>query len=141
MRTQTLAVFLALGFFWSVAGAAAPEVGGTYVYRVVNAYNHEPRGHITHRVESVDANRVTIAVSSDPLSLGARHTNVYNQDGNWLQHPLINHDMQVEYSFSPAYPAYAGPLDTGKSWSDARERNEFHFGARKQCARRWQCTG
>ena len=44
-------------------------------------------------------------------------TEVYTPDGNWLRHPLINHDQPVEYDFAQPYPAYMFPLDTGKSWS------------------------
>lgn len=68
-------------------------------------------------MENVDADRLTIAVAPDRLSLWAPHTDISTKDGNWLQHSLINHDMPVEYSFSPAYPAYISPLESGKSWS------------------------
>jgi hypothetical protein len=105
------------GLFFFPAVVAAPAAGDTYVYRVTNAYNHEPRGTVTHRVETVDAERVTISVSPDNPLLGARRTDVFSKDGNWLQHPLINHDKPVEYNFSPAFPAYVVPLDSGKSWS------------------------
>ena len=118
MRTHFLAVIvITLFVFWGRAAVAAPAVGDTYVYRVTNAYNHEARGFVTHRVESIDADRVTISVSPDQPSLGVRYTEVFSKDGNWLQHSLINHDVPVEYNFSPAYPAYVAPLDSGKSWS------------------------
>ena len=39
------------------------------------------------------------------------------KDGNWLRHPIINHDRHVDYEFTNPYPAYMFPLDTGKSWS------------------------
>ena len=48
---------------------------------------------------------------------GRQHTEVYTPEGNWLRHPLINHDQPVEYEFAQPYPAYVFPLDTGKSWS------------------------
>ena len=99
------------------AAAAAPAVGDTYVYRVINVYNNEARGQVTYRVDKVDADSVTISVSPDTVELGAPHTDIFTRDDNWLRHPLINHDVPVEYTFSPAYPAYSAPLDTGKSWS------------------------
>jgi len=99
------------------ASAAAPAAGDTYVYRVINVYNGETRGQVTYRVEKVDADRMTESVSADTPVLGAAHTEVVTRDGNWIRHPLVNHDQPVEYEFSPAYPAYAFPLDTGKTWS------------------------
>jgi hypothetical protein len=118
MRTHSLAVlFITVGSFWIRAAVAAPSVGDAYVYRVTNAYNHETRGHVTHRVETVDADLVTISVSPDHPSLGERYTYIFSKDGNWLQNSLINHDSPVVYNFLPAFPAYVVPLDSGKSWS------------------------
>ncbi len=39
------------------------------------------------------------------------------REGNWLRHPVTNHDQPVEYEFATAYPAYAFPLEPRKSWS------------------------
>ncbi len=100
-----------------VAAVAAPAVGDTYVYRVTNAYNNEVQGQVTYRVDKVDAGQVTLSVTTDRPSLGTPHTDVLASDANWLRHPLINHDMPVEYDFSPAFPAYVAPLDAGQSWS------------------------
>jgi hypothetical protein len=91
-------------------------------------YNNEPRGHVTYRVDKVDSDQVTVIVSPDPPSLGRPYTGVFAKDGNWLRHPLINHDMLVEYTFSPAYPAYVAPLDTGKSWSMRVRATNPNFG-------------
>jgi hypothetical protein len=101
------------------AGAviAAPAVGDAYVYRVINAYSHEVRGQLTYQVDNINAGQTVYSVVPDRPSLGLAHTEVITNDGNWLRHPLINHDMEVEYSFSPPLPAYAAPLDAGKSWS------------------------
>jgi hypothetical protein len=101
----------------SPVAAAAPAAGDTYVYRVSNGYNHEVRGQIHYRIDKIDADRVTVAVTTDTPSLGAPRTEVYTKEGNWLRHPLVNHDFPREYEFAPAYPAYALPLDSGKSWS------------------------
>ena len=110
-------LILALVFFWGDVAIAAPSVGDTYVYRVINKYNNETRGSITYRVDRIDAEQVTMIVTPDQPSLGRPYTDIVTKDGNWLQHPLISHDSPVEYNFSPAYPAYVGPLDSGKSWS------------------------
>jgi hypothetical protein len=107
----------ALIAFGATPAAAALAVGDTYVYRIVNAYNNETRGEVTYRVDKVDADTVTMAVTFDHPSLGVPHTDVFGRDDNWLRHPLINHDVPVEYNFSPAFPAYVAPLDPGKSWS------------------------
>ncbi len=96
---------------------AAPAPGDTYVYRVINAYNGEVVGQVSYRVDKMDAGQVTLSVVPDRPSLGAPHTDVFASDGNWLRHPLVNHDMSVEYTFSPPFPAYVAPLDAGKSWS------------------------
>ena len=100
-----------------LVGAALPAAGDKFVYRVANGYNNEMRGHLQYRVESVDAERVTVAVTPDHASLGPARTETYTRAGNWLRHPLINHDQPVEYEFAPAFPAFDIPLDAGKSWS------------------------
>ena len=71
---------------------AIAAAGDTFVYRVINAYNNEPRGQITYRVEKVEGDRVIVAVTTDTPVLGPARTEIYARDGNWLRHPLINHD-------------------------------------------------
>jgi len=97
--------------------AAAPAVGDTYVYRVLNGYNNELRGTLSYRVDKVEASRVVISVATDTPALGTARTEIYTNDGNWLRHALVNHDQLVDYEFTPAYPAYMYPLEPGKSWS------------------------
>lgn len=96
---------------------AAPASGDTYAYRHVNGYNHEVRGRIEYRVEKVDADRVAVSFTTDSPSLQAPMLEIYTPDGNWLRHSLVSHHRLVEYQFSKPYPAYAQPLDPGKSWS------------------------
>ena len=118
MRTESFSLlFMLMVLFCGRPAVAAPAVGDTYVYRVSNAYNNEARGSLTYRVDNIDSDRVTVSVTPDQPSLGLPYTTVSTRDGNWLRHPLINHDMSVDYTFSPAYPAYVAPLDAGKSWS------------------------
>ena len=96
---------------------AAPAPGDTYVYRVINAYNGEVVGQVAYRVDKVDAGQVTVSATPDRPALGLPHTDILANDGNWLRHPLINHDKPVEYTYSPAFPAYVAPLNAGQSWS------------------------
>ena len=100
-----------------VISAAAPAAGDTYVYRYTDGYTKQLRGQINYRVDSVDINRVVEAVTADPPSAGSARTDIHTADGNWLRHPLVNHDQPVEYEFAIPYPAYLFPLETGKSWS------------------------
>jgi hypothetical protein len=100
-----------------VASAASAAVGDTFVFRVVNGYNNETQGRIQYRTDNIDADRITVSVSTDVRALGLPRTAIYTKDGNWLRNTLINHDEPVEYEFSPPYPAYVFPLETGKSWS------------------------
>ena len=101
----------------AAADVTPAAVGDLFVYQVTNGYNGEPRGTVTYRVDKVDAGRTEMTVTTDAPALGAAHTEIYAPDGNWIQHPLINHDQPVEYEFPVAYPAYEFPLETGKSWS------------------------
>jgi hypothetical protein len=96
---------------------AAPAVGDTYVYRIVNAYNSEVIGQVTYKVDNINSGQLMLAVSPDRPSLGAPYTEIIASDANWLRRPLINHDVPVDYNFSPPFPAYVAPLDPGKSWS------------------------
>lgn len=96
---------------------ALPAVGDTAVYRVINAYNGEVQGEIQYRVDTVDAGRVVVNVNPTTAYAGLPHTAVYTAEGNWLHHPVVNHDRPTDYDFAPPYPAYPFPLDFGKSWS------------------------
>ena len=107
-------LMLALG---PVAGAAGPSPGDTYVYRLVNGYNQQARGHIEYRVDKIDASGVTVTVTPDSSSAGTVRTETYTKEGNWLRHPLESHGSKVTYKFATAYPAYVFPLDPGQAWS------------------------
>jgi hypothetical protein len=122
VATRTLASFVTAAAVvtattLSPIAAAAPAVGDTYVYRLSNGYNREVRGQIHYRIDKIDADHITVAVTTDTPSLGAARTEIYTKDGNWLRHPLVNHDFLREYEFAQAYPAYVFPLAPGKSWS------------------------
>ena len=96
---------------------AAPVAGETYVYRLTNGYNNEPRAQVTYRVERVDAERIAVAVSADMPAVEAARTEIYAADGNRLRAALASHNHLRVFDFAPAYPAYAFPLEPGKSWS------------------------
>ena len=117
-RARVLAsVVTAAAVIAPAIASAAPAAGDTYVYRVYNAYNNEVRGQIRYRVDQVDADRIAVSVTTDTPAAGAARTEVYTKEGNWLRHPVTNHDQPVEYEFAPVYPAYVFPLDAGKFWS------------------------
>jgi len=77
--------------------AAAPAVGDTYVYSVLNGYNNELRGTLSYRVDKVEASRVVISVATDTPALGTARTEIYTNDGNWLRHVLPSHDQLREF--------------------------------------------
>lgn len=112
-----LAYSAVIAFANPAMAANPPGAGDTWAYRVINAYNGETRGSVQFRVEKVDADRIAVAMSADPVSLGTPRTEIYTADGRWLRHTLTSHDQPVEYEFAQPYPAYDFPLDNGKSWS------------------------
>jgi hypothetical protein len=97
--------------------SVTPAVGATAVYRVINAYNGDTQGEIRYLVDQVGAGHVVVTATSSFSYVGYPHTEIYTAEGNWLRHPVINHDFPTDYLFAPAYPAYPFPLDPGKSWS------------------------
>ncbi len=99
------------------ARPATRAAGDIAVYRVINAYNGEVRGEIRYRVDKVESASVVVSVSASSPYMGVAPTEVYTMEGNWLRHPVVNHDRPTDYDFAPPYPAYPFPLDIGKSWS------------------------
>ena len=98
--------------------AAAQFAGGdTYVYRIVNGYNNEPRGQVSYRVDSADAGRVVMSVLTEQSGATLAATEIHTPDGNWLRHPLVNRARAVDYEFAQAYSNYELPLDPGKQWT------------------------
>ena len=95
------------------AGAAESAVGDTYVYRIVNKYNKEPRGELRLRTQSA-GDSITVEAAGPGA---AAHTHVYTREGNWLRYPLESRGKPVDYTFASPLPAYAFPLEVGKSWS------------------------
>jgi hypothetical protein len=108
---------IACGLLAALATGALAATGDIYIYRISNGYNGELRGKISYRVEKVEADRVDIAVTTDTPSAGVARTEVYTKNGNWLRHPLVNHDQLRDYEFATALPVYAPPGNTEGSWS------------------------
>jgi len=97
---------------------AAPVAGDTFVYRVINGYNHEAVGYVRHDIAPQSTAQGTVdAVTVDQTALGMTRTEIYTPDGLWLRRPLDNHGMPVEYEFSPGLPAEQAPPSAGSSWS------------------------
>lgn len=111
--TNISATILAAVLAAGIAMGAVAATGDTYVYRVTNGYNGETRGKITYRVEKVESDRIEVSVTTDTTSAGLPRTEVYTKQGNWLRHPLANHDQLRNYDFTTALPVYAD----GGSWS------------------------
>jgi len=114
---RMLPAAIAAAALFAAANAAPAAVGDVFVYRATNGYNGEPCGTVTYRVDKIEAGRTVISVTTDSPALGSAHTEIDAPDGNWIRHPLTNHDQPVEYEFPVAYPAHEFPLETGKSWS------------------------
>ncbi len=110
---------LAIIALWVAPGmaSAGPSVGDVHVYRLLNGYNQEVRGHIRNRVDKVDPSGVTVTATPDSPVAGMAHTKRYTKEGNWLKHPVESHGTKVTYKFSTAYPVYVFPLEPGQAWS------------------------
>ena len=86
-------------------------------YGVRNAYNGEPVGAVEYRVDTVGPDYVIMAVNPTSANVGSPRTEIYAADGNWLRHPVLNHNQLIDYEFAEPYPAYVFPLETGRAWS------------------------
>jgi hypothetical protein len=89
---------------------AAVKVGDFWEYRVTDAYTGFDRGLYRYEVSHTDPNRVVVDISRDGQRIDAL---VYTSGWNGLEHPLTN--LQ-RFQYQPAFPAYAYPLEPGKSW-------------------------
>lgn len=89
--------------------APQPKAGSIWRYSVRDGFTKIPRETIEYRVSGIEADVVTVDVSSDRQ----QSTELYSRDGNWLRRPATN--MQV-FNYSPAYRAFDFPLAAGKTW-------------------------
>ena len=93
----------------SVAPAAV-KVGDFWEYSVKDAYTGFDRGLRRYEVSHVEPNRVVVDVTQDGRRVDSE---IYAAGWNGLEYPLPN--LQ-RWRYAPAFPAYAYPLELGKSW-------------------------
>jgi len=94
----------------STVAPAQVKVGDFWEYAVRDAYTGFERGLHRYEVSHVEPGRVVVDVSRDGQRLD---TAIYSAGWNGLEHPLSN--LQ-RFRYSPAFPAYAYPLEPGKTW-------------------------
>jgi hypothetical protein len=89
---------------------APVKVGDFWEYRVRDAYTGLERGLYRYEISHADANRIVVDVTHDGQRMDSL---VYAPGWNGLEVPLTN--LQ-RFQYQPAFPAYAYPLEPGKSW-------------------------
>ena len=94
------------------ASVSAPQVkvGDFWEYRVKDAYTGFDRGLRRYEVSQVSPDRIVVNVTQDGQPVDAQ---VYAPGWNGLDAPLTN--LQ-RFRYAPAFPAYAYPLEPGKTW-------------------------
>ena len=111
---------------------AQVKVGDFWEYRVKDAYTGLDRGLRRYDVSHAGADRIVVDVTQDGQRMDAL---VYAPGWNGIEHPLTN--LQ-RFSYTPAFPAYAYPLEPGKRWYTVVEatdpttqrRNRVHIRAK-----------
>jgi hypothetical protein len=107
---------IAAALFVSIA-IAGPDVGNSYMYRVVNCWNGEAVGQLRYEVTAASTQEfLVVSVTPDSSALGVPRTEIYAAEGQWLRHTLDNHGIATDHEFSPALPVISTPA-TGQSWS------------------------
>ncbi|HYC47605.1 MAG TPA: hypothetical protein VED01_19185 [Burkholderiales bacterium] len=89
---------------------APVEVGDYWEYAVRDAYTGLDRGVRRYEVTRIEADRIVVDVDQNGERVDSF---VYSAGWNGLEHPLTN--LQ-RFRYSPAFPAYAYPLEPGKTW-------------------------
>lgn len=90
--------------------AAQVKVGDFWEYSVKDAYTGFDRGLHRYEVSYAAPDRIVVDVTHSGERVDAL---VYGPGWNGLEHPLTN--LQ-RFRYSPAFPAYAYPLEPGKTW-------------------------
>lgn len=101
----------------AVERPAPPRVGDSYSYVVRNGYNSEQVVRLDYRVEQANGGNFVVAITPQGAPGMQSRTATLSAEGNWVRHILSNHDLPVDYEFSPPYPNYAFPLTAQQSWS------------------------
>ena len=96
----------------SGATAATPQAkaGDYWDYAVRDGWTGLPRGVYRYEVKSVQADRVIVELIHEGRVLD---TLVYAPGWNGRELPLAN---TQRFRYDPTYPAYAYPLEPGKTW-------------------------
>lgn len=89
---------------------AQVKVGEFWEYRVRDAYTGFERGLRRYEVAHVEPNRIVVDVTHDGRRVDSE---IYTAGWNGLEHLLPN--LQ-RFRYSPPFPAYAYPLEPGKTW-------------------------
>jgi hypothetical protein len=94
------------------SSTAAPQIkpGDYWEYAVRDGWTALPRGIYRYEVTRVDPSGVVVQLSNDGRLLD---TLVYATGWNGRELPLTN---TQRFRYEPTYPAYAFPLEPGKSW-------------------------
>jgi hypothetical protein len=93
------------------AAVPAPEirVGDAWTYQVRDGFTGIARGEQRHEVIAVDSDRIRVAGTVER----GDGMQIYDHAWNWLRRPATN--LQL-FEYSPAYQAFAFPLEAGKRW-------------------------
>lgn len=94
------------------ASVSQPQVsvGDSWTYQWHDGYTGFSKGTYRYALAAVDAQRMTVQVTHDSEPVA---TQIFTQDGNWLEKPMAN--LQ-NFRYSPPYPALPFPLEAGKTW-------------------------
>lgn len=87
------------------------RVGDAWTYRVRDGFTGIPRGEQRHEVLEIAGDYVRV---SGDVERGDG-MQIYDRAWNWLRRPATN--LQV-FEYSPAYQAFAFPLEPGKRWRE-----------------------
>ena len=94
----------------SSVSAPQAKVGDYWEYAMRDGWTGLPRGTYRYEVKSVGADHVLVELSREGLLLD---TLVYSAGWNGRELPLTN---TQRFRYDPIYPAYAYPLEPGKTW-------------------------
>ena len=110
-----------------VQGAASTpmaKVGDYWEYAVRDGYTGIPRGIYRYEVTAVDAERVIVSLTNERQQLD---TLVYAAGWNGRELPVT--DLQ-RFRYEPSLPAYAYPLEPGKTWKAVLNSTDVATGRR-----------
>ena len=102
----------------------AAKVGDYWEYAVRDGYTRIPRGIYRYEVTSADAERVVVALTTEGQQLD---TLVYGAGWNGRELPVT--DLQ-RFRYEPSLPAYAYPLEPGKTWKSVVSSTDVATGKR-----------